>query len=153
MVPDDRTVIAGLIVSVDHFNQAEAECALDLIDIYLNDPNQTDYRVTVAEGRDSRLHAYACWGPVPLTRGTFDLYWIATHPGSRGRGFGRALIAHIETQIAGNGGRLLVAETSAKKSYEGTVEFYRRLGFEEASHIKDFYDAGDDRLIFIKRLS
>jgi ribosomal protein S18 acetylase RimI-like enzyme len=153
MVLTDRSIIAELIVSVDHFNQAEVECALELIDLYLNKPQQTDYQVIVVEDLESRLHAYACWGPVPLTRGTQDLYWIATHPSSRGRGFGRALIAYIENKIVGIGGRLLVAETSAKKSYEGTIEFYRRLGFETASHIKDFYDVGDDRLIFVKRLS
>lgn len=153
MAQADRSLIAELIVSVDHFNQVEAECALELIDIYLNNPQQTDYRVIVAEDSGAPLHAYACWGPVPLTRGTYDLYWIATHPGSRGRGLGRALIAYIEDIITGDGGRLLVAETSAKKSYEGTIAFYRRLGFEEASHIKDFYDVGDDRLIFVKRFS
>jgi ribosomal protein S18 acetylase RimI-like enzyme len=153
MVQTDRSIIAGLIVSVDHFNQAEAECALELIDLYLNDPQQTDYQIIVAGDSGVQLHAYACWGPVPLTRGTYDLYWIATHPGSRGRGFGRALISYIENELRAKGGRLLVAETSAKKSYEGTVEFYRRLGFETASHIKDFYDVGDDRLIFVKRLS
>jgi ribosomal protein S18 acetylase RimI-like enzyme len=152
MAPTDRGIVAELIMSVDHFNQAEVECALELIDLYLNNLQQTDYRVIVAEDL-CQLHAYACWGPVPLTRGTYDLYWIATHPGSRGRGFGRALIEHIENKIAGVGGRLLVAETSAKKSYEGTIAFYRRLGFETASHIKDFYDVGDDRLIFVKRLS
>jgi ribosomal protein S18 acetylase RimI-like enzyme len=152
MVLADRAVIAELIVSVDHFNPAEADCALELIDSYLNNPRQTDYHIVVAEDA-ARLHAYACWGPVPLTRGTHDLYWIATHPGSRGRGYGRALIEAVEASVRSNGGRLLVAETSAKKSYEGTVEFYRRLGFETASHIKDFYDVGDDRLIFIKRLS
>jgi ribosomal protein S18 acetylase RimI-like enzyme len=153
MVQADRSIIAGLIVSVDHFNQAEVDCALELIDIYLNNAQQTDYQVLVAEDSGSHLHAYACWGPIPLTRGAYDLYWIATHPGSRGRGFGHALVASIEDKMMANGGRLLVAETSAKKSYEGTIVFYRRLGFEEASHIKDFYDVGDDRLIFVKRLS
>jgi ribosomal protein S18 acetylase RimI-like enzyme len=153
MAQVDRCLIAELIASVDHFNQAEAECALELIDIYLNNPLQTDYQVIVAEDSGALLHAYACWGPVPLTRGTNDLYWIATHPKSRGQGLGRALISYIESKIAGEGGRLLVAETSAKKSYEGTIAFYRRLGFEEASHIKDFYDIGDDRLIFVKRFS
>jgi ribosomal protein S18 acetylase RimI-like enzyme len=152
MAQADRAVIAELIVSVDHFNAGEVDCALELIDSYLNNPHQSDYHVVVAEDA-ARLHAYACWGPVPLTRGTYDLYWIATHPGSRGRGYGRALMDYVENSVRENGGRLLVAETSAKKSYEGTMEFYRHLGFEAASHIKDFYDVGDDRLIFIKRLS
>ena len=119
MAPADRSAIAELIVSVDHFNQAEVECALELIDIYLNNPHQTDYQIIVAEDL-ARLHAYACWGPVPLTRGTYDLYWIATHPGSRGRGYGRALIDLCRKQNSGDWRRLLVAETSAKQSYEGT---------------------------------
>jgi ribosomal protein S18 acetylase RimI-like enzyme len=152
MAQSDRAAIAELIVSVDHFNQAEVDCALELIGIYLTNPDQNDYHIIVAE-QDACLHAYACWGPVPLTQGTYDLYWIATHPDARGRGHGRALVADVVSRARKEGGRLLVAETSAKKTYEGTIEFYHRLGFEEASHIKDFYDVGDDRLIFIKRLS
>ncbi len=153
MVQTDRAAIASLIGSVENFNKAEIDCALELVDIYLNDKKQADYRVLVAENSGSGVHAYACWGPVPLTRGTYDLYWIATHPDSRSSGFGRALMENVEKQVKENRGRLLVVETSAKSSYAGTVEFYRRLGYEEASRIKDFYDVGDDRLIFVKRLS
>ena len=153
MTPADRAIITGLVVSVENFNQAEIECALELVDIYLNDKKQTDYHVVVAEDTSSGVQAYACWGPVPLTRGTYDLYWIATHMNSRGRGFGRALMDYVERKVLEHGGRLLVAETSSKSSYERTIEFYRGLGFNEASRIGDFYDVGDDRLIFVKRLS
>jgi ribosomal protein S18 acetylase RimI-like enzyme len=153
MTRKDRAVIADLIVSVDNFNQAEIDCALELVDIYLNDSDQNDYHIAVAEDSASEVHAYACWGPVPLTKGTYDLYWIATHPNARGRGYGQALMDFVERNVLENKGRLLAIETSAKESYEGTVAFYRRLGYEEASRIKDFYDVGDDRLIFVKRLS
>jgi len=153
MVPPDRAAIGSLIVSIENFNKAEVNCAMELVDVYLNNKGQADYRVAVAEDSTSALRAYTCWGPVPLTRGTYDLYWIATHPGSRGRGFGETLMAYVENKVREEKGRLLVVETSGKSSYAGTVEFYRRLGYEEASHIKDFYDVGDDRLIFVKRLS
>ena len=153
MTRDDRGGIAGLVFSVENFSQAERECAMELVDIYLDDESQKDYWFAVAENSPSKPLAYACWGPVPLTQGTFDLYWIATHPNARGSGFGRALMAHIEGSVREQGGRLLVAETSAKESYRKTIEFYQRLNFEEASRIQDFYDVGDDRLIFIKRLS
>jgi ribosomal protein S18 acetylase RimI-like enzyme len=153
MTQKDRAVIADLIVSVENFNQAEVECALELVDIYLNDPDQKDYSFAVAEDSASQVHGYACWGPVPLTRGTYDLYWIATHPGVRGNGYGQGLMRFVERNVSERGGRLLVVETSAKESYKRTVAFYRRLDYEEASRIKDFYDVGDDRLIFVKRLS
>jgi ribosomal protein S18 acetylase RimI-like enzyme len=153
MVQKDRTVIASLVVSVENFNQAEIECALELVDIYLNNEDQSDYRVVVAEDSASKVRAYACWGPVPLTKGTYDLYWIATHPDSRGAGFGRSLMAYVEGKVLESKGRLLALETSSKESYVRTIQFYRSLGYEETARISDFYDVGDDKLIFVKKLS
>jgi ribosomal protein S18 acetylase RimI-like enzyme len=153
MAPRDRTAVSSLVGSIENFNKAEVDCALELINIYLHDDNQTDYRIVVAEDRVPSVRAYACWGPVPLTRGTYDLYWIATHPESRGRGFAQALMSYVEGRVKEENGRLLVVETSGKGSYTATVQFYQRLGYEEASRIEHFYDVGDDRIIFVKRLS
>jgi ribosomal protein S18 acetylase RimI-like enzyme len=151
MAHADRAAIAALIVSAGNFNQAEIDCALELVDIYLTNEKQTDYRVVVAQ--DPEVLAYACWGPVPMTKGAFDLYWIATHPGARGRGLGRSLMGYVERKALEMNGRLLVVETSSKASYAGTVEFYRSLGYSENTRIRDFYDIGDDKVIFVKRLS
>lgn len=153
MAHADREALAALVVSIENFNQAEIDCALELIDIYLNDQTQNDYRVVIAGDPRERVRGYACWGPTPLTRGTYDLYWIATHPDARGRGIGHALMTHVEEEAQKNGGRLLVVETSSKSSYAPTIEFYRRIGYEESSRIADFYDVGDDKLTFVKRLT
>jgi ribosomal protein S18 acetylase RimI-like enzyme len=153
MAQRDLTAVSSLVVSVENFNKAEVDCALELIDIYLQNDNQTDYRVVVAEDSAPSIRGYACWGPVPLTRGAYDLYWIATHPESRGCGFGRALMLYVESKVKEEKGRLLVVETSGKSSYMATIQFYQRLGYEEVSRIEHFYDVGDDRLIFVKRLS
>ena len=153
MVPEDRPAVANLVVSVGNFNQAEIECALELVDIYLRDNAQKDYRIVVAENSASRVCAYACWGPVPLARGAYDLYWIAARPDSQRQGFGRALAAYVEGKVQEDGGRLLVVETSSKESYKTTIEFYCRMGYGEASRIRDFYGVGDDKLIFVKRFS
>src|SRR5947207_1196024 len=43
----------------------------------------TDYCWVLAE-RAGGLVGFACYGPVPMTQGTFDLYWIAVSPEARG---------------------------------------------------------------------
>lgn len=153
MEPADRPAVAEIVAAVGNFHAGEIDVALELIDVFLRDKNQKDYYVVVATDPESRVLGYACWGPVPMTRGTYDLYWIATHPKAQGRGFGRSLMTFVEGRVRQEKGRLLVLETSSKESYGNTVRFYRRLGYEEASRIRDFYDVGDDMLVFVKRLS
>ena len=153
MRASDRSAVAEIVRGVGNFNGAEIECALEIVDTYLRDDKQKDYRVVVAENSGCAVKAYVCWGPTPLTRGTYDLYWIATHPAAQGLGFGRALVAHVEADVQNENGRVLVVETSSRESYGNTVRFYRSLGYEETSRIRDFYDVGDDRLIFVKRFS
>ena|SRR5687767_5241491 len=149
----DRSAVSQIVGSVGNFSPAEIECALEIVGIYLHDKTQKDYCLVVAVDSSDTVMGYACWGPTPLTRGTYDLYWIATHPKAQRLGIGRALIAHVETRVQEEQGRLLVVETASKESYVNTLQFYRNLGYEEASRIRDFYDAGDDKLVFVKRFS
>ncbi len=152
LVAADRAAVAEIVSAVGNFKPVEIDCALELVDIYLNSKDQKDYRLHVAEDEHGRVLGYTCWGPVPLTAGTYDLYWIATHPDAHGLGFGRALMMFVEDRVREENGRLLVLETSSKESYGDTVRFYHRLGYEEVSRIRDFYDVGDDKLTFVKRL-
>jgi ribosomal protein S18 acetylase RimI-like enzyme len=149
----DRAAVKNIVMSAGNFNQAEICCALELIDIYLQNKNQTDYRIEVTEDAELGVQGYVCWGPVPMTKGAYDLYWIATHPDAQGKGLGSALISYVEACMLEENGRLLIIETSSKESYGKTVRFYLRLRFEEASRIRDFYDVGDDKLVFVKRFS
>lgn len=152
LIPEDRGAVERIVQAVGNFDQAETACALELVDAYLNHPDQRDYNLVVSESARGEVCGYACWGPTPLTRGTYDLYWIATHPEAQGRGVGRELMAYVENRVRKEKGRILILETSSKDSYGKTVAFYRRLGYEEAARIVDFYDADDDKLIFVKRL-
>ena len=153
MEAGDRNAVEEIVASVGNFNKAEVDCAFELIDIYLHVKEQKDYRIAVCEDSESGIQGYICWGPVPLTKGSYDIYWIAIHPKSQGKGFGRSLISYVETCIEEEQGRLLFIETSSKESYQNTVRFYRCLGFNEASRILNFYDIGDDKLVFVKSFS
>ena len=153
MMQSDRPAVREIVERVGNFHPFEIDVALELVDIYLREKDQKDYHVVVAENAQSIVCGYACWGPTPLTKGTFDLYWIATHPDFQGQGHGHALMAYVEGIVREENGRLLVLETSSKESYGNTVDFYRRMGYEEASRIRDFYDDDDDKITFIKRIS
>jgi len=57
----------------------------------------------------------------------------------------------VEQALALRGARLLLVETLA--SFERTREFYRRCGFDEEARIRDFYEAGADKIIYRKVLT
>ena len=78
----------------------------------------------VAEGDGGEIVGYACWGTSPMTTGTYDLYWIATDPRVQGGGSGRALLEHVEANVRGEGGRMLLIETSSRDDYGKTQHFY-----------------------------
>lgn len=125
-------------------------CALELIDLALT-PNSPDYQVRVAEA-EGRLGGYVCFGPTPMTEGTYDLYWIASDPSARGQGVGRALIAGMENELRRRKARLVRVETSALEAYGPTRGFYRAMEYLEEARLRDFYKAGEDLIILSKRL-
>ena len=99
------------------------------------------------------MRGYVCFGPTPLTMGTFDLYWIAVEAGFQGHGFGQTLVRFAEDNVRKRRGRILLIETSSQESYGGTQRFYERAGYAVMARVADFYKPGDDKIIFGKRLS
>jgi ribosomal protein S18 acetylase RimI-like enzyme len=108
-----------------------------------------DYQVYVAASAD-RSVGYVCFGPTPLTNGTWDMYWLAVGPAYQRRGIGRRLMLLAEEQIRRQKGRLIVLETTSQELYESTRRFHRSLGYREQCRIPDFYDVGDDQVVFTK---
>ncbi len=90
--------------------------------------------------------------PERLTEGTWNMYLIAIHPERQGRGMGAALVRHIEELLARRGARILLVETSGLPPFEAARRFYRKCGYGEEARIRDFYQAGEDKIIFRKAL-
>ena len=96
------------------------------------------------------VQGYACYGPHALTEGTYDLYWIAVDPAAQGQGVGHALMAQVEAGVRAQGGRLLLIETSSIASYDAARRLYASAGYGLEATVRDFYEPGDDLLIFAK---
>lgn len=146
----DREPLAVLLGRIETFSPQEVDCALELVDL-AREPNNKDYQVRVAE-RAGKVVGYVCYGPTPMTEGTFDLYWIASDPDVRGQGVGATLIASMEADIRRRQGRLIRVETSAMEAYGPTRGFYEAMNYREEARIRDFYRVGEDLIILSKRL-
>jgi ribosomal protein S18 acetylase RimI-like enzyme len=151
MTHEDKPCIAEILRSAPEFKAFEVAVAEEVIDSYLNDPPGSGYHILVAE-IDSTITGYICYGPTPLTEGTWDIYWEAVAQEKQGQGIGSALMRSAEREIVRAKGRLAIIETSSTPAYEKTRHFHISQGYEVVARIPDFYAPGDDKLILQKRL-
>ncbi len=147
---EDHKPLSELLSRIETFTQDEVACALELIELAAK-PNNLDYQVLVGS-RDKKLVGYVCYGPTPMTEGTFNLYWIASDPLVRGQGVGAALVSAMEGDIRRRKGRLIRVETSAMEAYGPTRGFYASMQYKEESRFRDFYRPGEDLIVLAKRV-
>ncbi len=149
----DRNAIIDLVSATGNFNTDEIAIATELIDICIEKPEQSDYYSFVFEDEESkRVAGFLIVGPTPATTGTYDMYWIASHPDFYGKGIAQQLDRFAEEFVRGRGGYLLIAETSSQFSYDRTRAFYVKQGYQLLSQITDYYKPGDDLIVFGKRV-
>ena len=147
---DDKPVLMKILRDTPEFKPFEVTVAEEVIDSCLNDPIDSGYHTLIAED-SSEIAGYICFGPTPLTEGTWDLYWEAVARKKRGQGIGSTLMKAAEKAIIKAKGRLAIIETSSKPAYERTRQFHIKNGYTEIARIPDFYSPGDDMIILKKR--
>lgn len=147
----DREALESILKRTKQFKAEEVNVALELIDIALNFPAQTDYHIFVYEDQEKVL-GYHCTGRRPMTDAVYDMYWIVVDPDTSGKGVGKKLLQHATEFVKELNGRWLLAETSSKETYEKTKLFYMNNNFKVIAQIDDFYSEGDSLLVFGKRL-
>ncbi len=149
----DRLSIEKILRSTDFFNEEEILVALELVDEKLKLKDKSTYQFILAKNENDICTGYSCYGKVPGTDSSFDLYWIAVHQDFRNHQIGKALLNETEKQVIKQKGLRLYAETSGRKQYHPTHEFYWRNHFKLEARLTDYYSKGDDKLIFVSCLS
>ncbi len=143
-----RSILAGTQI----FRNDEIEVAMEVIAEYLDDSVESGYWSFVAGDDSDEVTGFVIVGPNPITIGTYDLYWIAVDVSQQRLGIGARLLNFAEEKVIKHDGRLLVAETSSRPTYLRTRNFYKRNGYSELAQIRDYYDVGDDLIIYGKYL-
>jgi ribosomal protein S18 acetylase RimI-like enzyme len=147
----DVPALRRLVAATGVFHPEERKIALELLNERLRAGRRSGYSFVFAE-RGGRLLGYCAWGRVPLTRRSFDLYWIAVAPAAQGQGLGRALMKRVERAVAHRGGGGLYIETSSRRVYDRTRRFYREAGYRQVARLRAFYAPRDHKIMFLKEI-
>jgi ribosomal protein S18 acetylase RimI-like enzyme len=126
----DRTAILETAMDVGVFTNDEVACVDELLDTFLHQEDDQDYTFILCCGDHAQLLGFACYGPHPLTDGTYDLYWLCVSTSVQGNGVAAELLSHVEEDLSKRNARLLVAETSGTSPYAAARAFYEHRGFQ-----------------------
>lgn len=123
----------------------------DMISDYLNNEKSTDIWFTTIDNGKPISIGYCA--PERLTEGTYNLYAIAVNKKQQGNGIGQKMMEYIESELKAKGNRILIVETSGKPEFELTREFYIKCNYTKQAVIPEFYEKGDDKIVFWKKLT
>ncbi|MBN1419619.1 MAG: GNAT family N-acetyltransferase [Planctomycetes bacterium] len=149
--PSDADPIRAIVRSSGFFSPAEEAIAVELVVERLGRGEASGYNFLIAE-RAGDVAGFACFGRIPGTAASFDLYWIAVDAGAQRAGIGTKLLLGSEERMAAAGARRIYVETSSRPQYEPTRAFYRRHGYTDAAILEDYYAPGDSKVILIKTI-
>ena len=144
--------IRRIVDSTDFFSAQERSIAVELVEERLAKGISSGYHFLFVE-KGGAVIGYACFGPIPGTADSYDLYWIVVRNDHRGLGLGKVIMGKTEQKIGALGGKNIYVETSSRHQYRPTQAFYSKCGYNKEAVLRDFYSFGDDKIIYVKTLS
>lgn len=113
---------------------------------------QTSDEWFVAENDTKDVVAITYCAPERMTEGTWNLLLIAVAKKYQGQGIGHQLMLFVENYLREKDVRVLLVETSGLPEFELTRKFYPLCGYQHVATIPEYYDKGDDKVVFWKSL-
>jgi acetoin utilization deacetylase AcuC-like enzyme/GNAT superfamily N-acetyltransferase len=148
---EDIESVRMLVAGTAMFSAEEIDIAAELVMERIEKGRASGYEfVLVEEG--GKLAGYACYGLIPGSETSYDLYWIAVNADRQGQGLGRKILARTEDAMRRIGARHIYVDTSSSEKYAPTRGFYLGTGYTVAAEFADFYRPGDGKVIFVKDL-
>jgi ribosomal protein S18 acetylase RimI-like enzyme len=145
----DLERVKSIVTSSGFFREDEVVVAVELVDERLQKGSASGYEFVFAESEGEPV-GYSCFGLIPCTLQSYDLYWIATHKDFMNRGIGRMLLKETESIIRELGGNGIYVETSSRELYAPTRAFYLKNRYIEKARFENFYEKGDDKIVYVK---
>lgn len=135
---------------VDSSGLFPSEYLDEMISDYLNNADTQDIWFTYID--DNKPTAIGYCVPEKFTNGTYNLLAIGVSQDSQRNGVATEMMNYIEEQLKQKDGRILIIETSTHDAQIGARKFYEKIGYTQMAVIKDFWNDGEDKIVFWKKL-
>ncbi len=145
-----KTDIALLKKVVDSSELFPSEYLDEMISDYLNNAETQDIWFTYLDENTPKAVGYCV--PEKLTNGTYNLLAIGVSQDTQRNGVATEMMTYIEQQLKQKDGRILIVETSSDDAQIGARKFYEKIGYNQMAVIKDFWNEGEDKIVFWKKL-
>jgi len=149
---EDIPFLKDILISTGFFYDSEVKIVEELAQENLKKGEKSGYLFNLALEGEKPI-GFTCYGKIPGTADSFDLYWIAVHPSQQGKGLGKELFTQALNDIALRSGKNVWIETSSRDLYLPTREFYEKAHCELVANLPNFYGSNDNKLVYLKRIN
>ncbi|SET06224.1 GNAT family N-acetyltransferase [Thorsellia anophelis] len=113
----------------------------------------SEERWFVAELEDNQVIGVAYVAPEIMTDKTWNLLLIAIFKSYQNLKLGQSIIKAVEEELEAYKARILLIETSGLENYAAARKCYLNSNYQHIATLPDYYEDGDDKLVFMKKLS
>ncbi|MGJ8678896.1 GNAT family N-acetyltransferase [Paraglaciecola sp.] len=145
-IEQHREALLCIIEESGQFDEDGLAHVNHTLDEHFKDPEQAIWLTAI----DNEPIGVAYCAPEPMTSGSWNLLMLWVKESYEDNGVGNALVSEVESQLKERHARLLIVETSQLPDFEAARNFYQKYGFTLEAEVKDFFEAGDNKLIYTK---
>jgi ribosomal protein S18 acetylase RimI-like enzyme len=149
--PTDVRDVRMITSSTASFAEVDLDVAAELVGDRLALGDESGYHFVFAE-RSGKAIGFVCYGPIPATKDSFEVFWISVMDSFRGMGIGRRLMEIAEDKSKAMGGKRLWVETSSRGPFDKTREFYASCDYRKEAVLKNYFGENDSKVLFVKEL-
>lgn len=148
----DVSHLKEILISTGFFYDSEVEIVEELaLENLEKGEEKSGYIFNIAEENGLPV-GFTCYGNIPGTADSFDLYWIVVHQSQRGKGLGKTLFSMALQDISTMKGKNVWIETSSRALYEPTRQFYIKADCELIAELPNYYGPNDNKVVYLKQV-
>lgn len=148
----DYEAVSQIAILTNIFTPEEMETVKQLLENCFHKETKDAHRCFVAED-ESKIVGVAYFTIEPLANRVWELVMLAVHPDYQSKQVGTSLINKVEKDLSATDQNMVILKTSSLPQYEKACSFYVKHGYKKEAQIENYWDAGDDLVLFSKKLT